>query len=111
MSAISKPDRRREEYLCTACNMELARDVYNKLHTPRRDRLLPQLPADPVHPRRPAAGNGHRHVASRPAKPVVRRSRAATKPTGAKGEAAGGCGRGGRPRRPRLCAEGDGDVV
>src|SRR3954464_6514774 len=33
MSAIAKPDRRREEYLCTACNMELARDVYNKLHS------------------------------------------------------------------------------
>lgn len=38
MSAISKPDRRREEYLCTACNMELARDVYNKLHS--RDELV-----------------------------------------------------------------------
>ena len=38
MSAISKPDRRREEYLCTACNMELARDVYNKLHS--RDEVV-----------------------------------------------------------------------
>jgi hypothetical protein len=38
LSAISKPDRRREEYLCTACNMELARDVYNKLKT--RDEIV-----------------------------------------------------------------------
>jgi len=32
LSAISKPDRRREEYVCTACNMDLVTDVYNKLH-------------------------------------------------------------------------------
>lgn len=38
MSAISKPDRRREEYLCTACNMDLVTDVYNKLHS--RDELV-----------------------------------------------------------------------
>ncbi len=38
MSAISKPDRRREEYLCTACNMNLVTDVYNKLHS--RDELV-----------------------------------------------------------------------
>ncbi|HMB94981.1 MAG TPA: hypothetical protein VKK61_02975, partial [Tepidisphaeraceae bacterium] len=31
LSAISKPDRRREEYLCSACNMDLVIDVYNKL--------------------------------------------------------------------------------
>jgi predicted nucleic acid-binding Zn-ribbon protein len=38
MSAISKPDRRREEYICTACNMDLVIDVYNKLHS--RDELV-----------------------------------------------------------------------
>lgn len=38
MSAISKPDRRREEYVCSACNMELVTDVYNKLHS--RDELI-----------------------------------------------------------------------
>jgi predicted nucleic acid-binding Zn-ribbon protein len=38
MSALAKPDRRREEYLCTACNMELVTDVYNKLHS--RDDLV-----------------------------------------------------------------------
>ncbi|CAN5525363.1 hypothetical protein BH09PLA1_BH09PLA1_23210 [soil metagenome] len=38
MSAISKPDRRREEYVCTACNMDLVVDVYNKLHS--RDELV-----------------------------------------------------------------------
>lgn len=38
MSALSKPDRRREEYVCTACNMDLVTDVYNKLHS--RDDLV-----------------------------------------------------------------------
>jgi len=38
LSALSRPDRRREEYLCTACNMELAIDIYNKLHT--RDEIV-----------------------------------------------------------------------
>jgi len=38
MSALAKPDRRREEYACTACNMDLVTDVYNKLHT--RDDLV-----------------------------------------------------------------------
>jgi uncharacterized protein len=32
MSALSKPDRRREEYVCTSCNMDLVTDVYNRLH-------------------------------------------------------------------------------
>jgi predicted nucleic acid-binding Zn-ribbon protein len=38
MSPIAKPDRRREEYLCSACNISLVADVYNKLHS--RDDLL-----------------------------------------------------------------------
>jgi predicted nucleic acid-binding Zn-ribbon protein len=38
MSAIAKPDRRREEYVCTACHMDLVTDVYNKLHS--RDDLV-----------------------------------------------------------------------
>ncbi|MGD0541790.1 MAG: C4-type zinc ribbon domain-containing protein [Tepidisphaeraceae bacterium] len=38
MSALAKPDRRREEYACTACNMDLVTDVYNKLHS--RDELI-----------------------------------------------------------------------
>jgi predicted nucleic acid-binding Zn-ribbon protein len=38
MSAIGKPDRRREEYVCNACNMSLVADVYNKLHS--RDDLV-----------------------------------------------------------------------
>ncbi len=38
LSAVSKPDRRREEYMCTACHMELVTDVYNKLHS--RDDLV-----------------------------------------------------------------------
>lgn len=37
MSALTKPDRRREEYACTVCNMDLVTDVYNKLHS--RDEL------------------------------------------------------------------------
>lgn len=38
LSALTKPDRRREEYACTACNMDLVTDVYNKLHS--RDELV-----------------------------------------------------------------------
>lgn len=38
MAPIAKPDRRREEYVCTACNMDLVTDVYNKLHS--RDDLV-----------------------------------------------------------------------
>jgi uncharacterized protein len=38
VAALAKPDRRREEYLCTACNMDLVPDVYNKLHS--RDELV-----------------------------------------------------------------------
>jgi hypothetical protein len=38
LSAITKPDRRREEYMCGACNMELVVDVYNKLHS--RDEMF-----------------------------------------------------------------------
>jgi predicted nucleic acid-binding Zn-ribbon protein len=39
MSAIGKPHRRREEYVCSACNMDVVADVYNKLHS--RDDLVP----------------------------------------------------------------------
>ena len=38
LSPIAKPDRRREEYVCSACNMSLVADVYNKLHS--RDDLV-----------------------------------------------------------------------
>jgi len=38
MSPLIKPDRRREEYACSACMMDLVRDVYNKLHS--RDQLV-----------------------------------------------------------------------
>src|SRR4051812_4577015 len=38
MAPIFKPDRRLEEYACSSCNMDLVRDVYNKLHS--RDELV-----------------------------------------------------------------------
>ena len=38
MSPLIKPDKRREEYSCSACMMDLVTDVYNKLHT--RDELV-----------------------------------------------------------------------
>src|SRR5438067_5682965 len=38
LSALAKPDRRREEYVCTACHMDLVTDVYNKLHS--RDEMV-----------------------------------------------------------------------
>jgi len=33
MSAVAKPNRRREEYICSACNMSLVADIYNRLHS------------------------------------------------------------------------------
>lgn len=38
MSPLEKPDRRREEYVCGACQMSLVVDVYNRLHS--RDELV-----------------------------------------------------------------------
>jgi len=38
LAALAKPDRRREEYICTACNMSLVVDIYNRLHS--RDDLV-----------------------------------------------------------------------
>jgi predicted nucleic acid-binding Zn-ribbon protein len=38
MSPLEKPDRRREEYVCGACQMSLVVDVYNRLHS--RDDLV-----------------------------------------------------------------------
>ena len=38
LSKLTRPDRRREEYACDSCNMELAIDVYNKLHS--RDEIV-----------------------------------------------------------------------
>jgi len=38
LAALERPDRRREEYACGACNMDLVTDVYNKLHS--RDDLV-----------------------------------------------------------------------
>ena len=39
VTPISKPNRRREEYICTACNRDLVVDIYNRLHS--RDELVP----------------------------------------------------------------------
>ena len=38
LAPLEKPDRRREEYACGSCNMDLVTDVYNKLHS--RDELV-----------------------------------------------------------------------
>ncbi|HUB24513.1 MAG TPA: C4-type zinc ribbon domain-containing protein [Tepidisphaeraceae bacterium] len=38
LSALTKPDRRREQYACGVCNMDLVTDIYNKLHS--RDDLV-----------------------------------------------------------------------
>src|SRR6266566_71424 len=39
LSALEKPDRRHEEYVCGACQMSLVVDIYNRLHS--RDELVP----------------------------------------------------------------------
>lgn len=38
LAPISKPDKRREEYICGGCHMDLVVDVYNKLHS--RDEVV-----------------------------------------------------------------------
>ncbi|MGH7215490.1 MAG: zinc ribbon domain-containing protein, partial [Tepidisphaeraceae bacterium] len=38
MARLIKPDKRREEYACGACMMDLVTDVYNRLHS--RDELV-----------------------------------------------------------------------
>ncbi len=38
MAALSRPNPKREEYVCTACNLDVVTDVYNRLHT--RDDLV-----------------------------------------------------------------------
>ena len=38
MGPLVKPDRRREEYVCGACQMSLVVDIYNRLHS--RDELV-----------------------------------------------------------------------
>ncbi len=38
MAAIARPHPRREEYICTSCNMDLVVDLYNRLHT--RDEMV-----------------------------------------------------------------------
>lgn len=38
LAAIERPHRKREEYSCTSCNMDLVTDIYNRLHT--RDEIV-----------------------------------------------------------------------
>jgi uncharacterized protein len=77
LSAISKPDRRREEYVCSACNMELVTDVYNKLHSRdemifcpscRRILYIPEdlPPETAVHKKKPAKPRKPKEVGAAP---------------------------------------------
>lgn len=97
MAALAKPDRRREEYLCTACNMDLVTDVYNKLHS--RDELvfcpscrrvlfipedLPPEAAINVKGARPAGAEGAVGGRAKPARsPRVRSAKSAKSSTAA----------------------------
>jgi predicted nucleic acid-binding Zn-ribbon protein len=38
LAAVGRPDKRREEYICTGCHMDIVVDVYNRLHT--RDEVI-----------------------------------------------------------------------
>ncbi|HEY7086442.1 MAG TPA: C4-type zinc ribbon domain-containing protein, partial [Tepidisphaeraceae bacterium] len=77
MAPITKPDRRREEYVCGACNMELVVDVYNKLHSRdemlfcpscRRILYIPQdlPPETAVHKKKPTKPKKAREVGAAP---------------------------------------------
>ena len=41
VSAIQRPNKRVEEYICNACNMSLAPDLYNRLHSRDESLLCP----------------------------------------------------------------------
>ena len=70
LAPIARPNRRVEEYMCTACNMDLVRDVYNRLHAKDEpvfcpscgrilyipDDLTPELAVDKPKPRREPKG-------------------------------------------------------
>ena len=82
MAAISKPDRRREEYACTACNMDLVANIYNKLHSrdeltfcPSCSRIL-YIPEDL--PPEEAIGTGTKTKAVTTRKPRVKKVKTAT---------------------------------
>jgi predicted nucleic acid-binding Zn-ribbon protein len=85
MAGIDRPDRRKEEYLCTACNMDLVRDIYNKLKSrddvvfcPNCQRIL----FIPDHfTAEHAIGGPGKPTAKR--KPTVRVSKTGTKKSGA----------------------------
>lgn len=90
MAALARPDRRREEYVCTSCNMELVTDVYNRLHTrdevmfcPSCRRLL-YIPEDLP----PAEAIAQKGKPASPRKPSARKS-AKSKSAGGNGAAAG----------------------
>ena len=65
LAPIMKPDKRREEYICGGCHMDLVQDMYNRLHSrdeitycPSCRRIL-YIPADlppdkAVHKKKPA---------------------------------------------------------
>ncbi len=38
MAPLARPNPKREEYICTACNLDVVTDIYNRLHT--RDELV-----------------------------------------------------------------------
>jgi predicted nucleic acid-binding Zn-ribbon protein len=92
MSAIEKPDRRREEYNCNACMMGLVVDIYNRLHT--RDELvfcpscyrILYIPADL--PPEEAVGTGR--PAPRAAAPAKPRAPRKTKAKSSAASSAGG---------------------
>jgi uncharacterized protein len=41
MAPIEKPHPRREEYICSSCNLDLTVDVYNRLHTRNEPLMCP----------------------------------------------------------------------
>lgn len=97
LSPIIKPDRRKEEYVCSVCMMDLVADVYNKLHSrdemvfcPSCRRIL-YIPADlppelAVNKKKSSSPVSTSEIPDRPKDPPRARGKLGTLLTAAQGE-------------------------
>jgi len=107
MAGIDRPDRRKEEYLCTACNMDLVRDIYNKLKNRNEVVFCPncqRILFIPEHFTAEHAIGGPSRSATPKKKPTVVKAKGAAKKKAAAPAAEGGAA-------PAAEAQPDRDVV